>query len=98
MAQKRTVQITVTTAGTAVQGPNLPCRLILPQAHPDNTGDYVIVGNDGADDVDTTTGFYIKKDSVNPPMRVDNLNELYFDVPAGGDGDKVNILIMSFFE
>lgn len=50
-------QITVTTAGTAVQGPSTPtARYFAIKAHPDNTG-IIWVGSDGEGDVASTNGF-----------------------------------------
>ena len=49
-------QITVTTAGTAVQGPDQGHGTFLIKADPDNT-DVVWVGNDAAGDVTSGNGF-----------------------------------------
>ena len=49
-------QITVTTAGTAVQGSDVPGSIFALKAHPDNT-DTAWVGEDGAGDVAAANGF-----------------------------------------
>ena len=87
MAAKRSGQVTVTTAGTAVAGPSTPkgtvWQLIAPSA---NTG-VVYVGNDGADDVTAANGFVV---SETCPMIVHttpggSLAEYYFDAATNGD-------------
>ena len=94
-------QITVTTAGTAVQGPDTPSggKFAL-AAHPGNTG-IVYVGNDGAGDVASTNGFplhstatlagsYVVVDFGRFGQRA--LDELWFD--AATSGDKVCWLLL----
>lgn len=82
MAQQISGQITVVTAGTEVQGPNIKGGRFALKAHPDNT-DTVWVGNDGANALSSTTGF-----PLNPGetiIRVTrNLNELWFDADVNG--------------
>lgn len=76
-------QITVTTAGTAVQGPNVPGARFIIKAHPDNT-DTVWVGNDGAGDVSASTGFPLNPGE--PVIReCRNLNGIYFDADVNGE-------------
>lgn len=83
-------QITVTTAGTAVAGPTTPLGvLFMLQAHPDNTG-VIYVGNDGQDDVSSSTGFPLKPGE--PPIIVDakalsdgSLKHIYFDATVSGE-------------
>lgn len=72
-----TGQITVTTAGTRVQGSNSLCTSLILKAHPSNTG-IVYVGNSS---VSSSTGFPL---SAGDAVLVDagNLNELYFDASA----------------
>lgn len=88
MADNRSGQITVTTAGTAVSGPASPLgREFILTPDPDNTGE-VFVGNDGADDVTVDNGFVIKSGVA---LRVNvrySLEELYFD--SEQDGDKIH--------
>ncbi len=76
--------ITVATAGTAVQGPNVTnLGGFWVKAHPNNT-DTVWVGNDGAGDVANTNGF-----PLNPGeailISVTNLNSLWFDADVSGE-------------
>jgi len=86
MAVTRSGQITVTTAGTAVQGPASPQGLLfLLRAHPGNTG-VVYAGNDGSDDVTASNGFPLSSTSVTQAY-TSSLRDLWFD--AATDGDKV---------
>lgn len=83
--------ITVTTAGTAVQGPDIaPWRraedgggffVTAPNA---NTG-LIYIGNDGAGDVASTNGLELKAGGQTFII-CNNLNELWFD--ASVDGEK----------
>lgn len=71
-------QITVSSAGTAVQGPdNANTNGFYLKAHPDNT-DTVWIGNDGANDVTSSNGY-----PLNPGeqliVAVANLSSLWFD-------------------
>lgn len=81
----RSGQVTVITAGTAVQGGNIPLGGVIGLvAHPDNT-DVVYFGNDGAGDVSSSTGVAL---SVNGPAllaRTANLNQIWFDAATDGD-------------
>lgn len=75
--------ITVTTAGTAVQGPSTPgVYAVAVKAHPNNS-DTVWVGNDGAGDVAATNGF-----PLNPGEGVvvqGSLDSLFFDADVSGE-------------
>ena len=80
-----TGQITVTTAGTAVQGPDVPLTNgAWIQAHPSNTG-LGAYGNDGAGDVTVLNGIVLEAGNFGPPAQVANLNELWFDVAVNGE-------------
>lgn len=82
-------EITVTTAGTAVQGPSSEPGIYVFEPAPGNTGDYVYIGNDGADDIDSDTGYSIGAgQQIN--LFVPDLSDLYFD--ADSDGDKIKVL------
>lgn len=75
-------QITITTAGTAQQGPATPGYAVAIKAHPDNT-DTIWVGNDGADDVAAANGF-----PLNPGEGVvvpGNLSQFWFDADVSGE-------------
>lgn len=76
-------QIVVTTAGTAVQGPDVAGTYFALKAHPANIGT-VWFGNDGTDDVDDSTGF-----PLDPGEGVEvfarTLAALYFDAANSGD-------------
>ena len=79
--------ITITTAGTAQQGPTTtpttPGQIIWLKAHPDNT-DTVWVGNDGAGDVAAANGFALNPgESV--PVQTSNLAGYYFDSSVNGE-------------
>lgn len=69
-----TGQITVTTAGTRVQGTSTPCIAVLLKALPSNTG-VIYVGNST---VDSSTGFPLEAGGT-MLAEVADLNELYFD-------------------
>ena len=75
--------ITVTTAGTAVQGSDVPGSIFAIKAHPDNT-DTVWVGEDGAGDVSAANGFPLNAgESV--VVEVANLNHFWFDADVNGE-------------
>lgn len=85
MAGQISGQITVTTAGTAVPGPDLQVNGdVLFIAHPDNT-DTVWLGNDGAGDVSNTTGFPLKAGANTTMRRVNNLKDMWFDADVNGE-------------
>lgn len=75
--------ITVTSAGTAVQGPSVSgAAAVAVKAHPDNS-DTVWVGNDGAGDVAATNGF-----PLNPGEGVvvpGDLENYWFDADVSGE-------------
>lgn len=79
----RAGQITVTTAGTAVQGTDRNCGLVALKAHPDNT-DAVWVGNDDAGDVTSSNGFPLDPGET-LIVQVGNLNDLWFDADVSGE-------------
>lgn len=79
----RSGQITVTTAGTAVQGTSRKSHLVALKAHPDNA-DTVWVGNDDAGDVTSSNGFPLDA-GENVIVEVGNLNDLWFDADSNGD-------------
>ena len=89
MAKTYSGQITVTTAGTAIIGTSTDTYTgFFIRALSGNTGN-IYIGNDGADDVASTTGFELAPgDQVY--IEAPNLNELYFD--AATSGDKVSWL------
>ena len=77
-------QITVTTAGTEVQGGNVPLTNgVLIKALGANTGK-MYVGNDGAGAIASTTGYELSADQV-IFVQVDNLNKLWFDSSVNGE-------------
>ena len=75
--------ITVSTAGTAVQGTSTSgAAAVAVKAHPDNA-DTVWVGNDGAGDVTASNGF-----PLNPGEGVvvpGDLENYWFDADSNGD-------------
>jgi len=87
MSVARSGQVTVTTAGTAVQGPTTPLgELFAIQGHPDNTEE-IWIGNDGAGDVTSSNGFSLAAGKI---IEVDvsdvgNLSGLYFDAEVNGE-------------
>ena len=77
-------QITVTTAGAEVQGPDVPLSNgVFIKALAGNTG-VVYVGNDGAGAVTSANGFQLDKGDM-ILVQVDNLNKLWFDAATNGD-------------
>jgi len=79
----RSGQVTVTTAGTAVQGTDTIASLVALKAHPDNT-DAVWVGNDDAGDVTNANGFPLEPGET-IILQVGNVNELWFDADVNGE-------------
>ena len=77
-------QITVTTAGTEVQGSNvsLPNGAYI-KALAGNTGK-VYVGNDGAGAVTSSNGFELSAGNM-ILIQVSNLSDLWFDSATNGD-------------
>ena len=77
-------QITVTTAGTAVQGTDtITGGDFILKAHPDNS-DTIWVGNDGAEDITASNGFPMSPGEsliINTP----NLSKYWFDADSSGD-------------
>jgi hypothetical protein len=89
MAKARSGAITVTTAGTAVQGPSYPKagndKLVAfyIKADADNT-DTVYVGNDGSGDVSATNGFPLNSgESI--VIEANSLDDLWFDADVNGE-------------
>lgn len=77
-------QITVTTAGTEVQGSNVPLdNGVFIKALSGNTGK-VYVGNDGNGAVTSSNGFELEAGQL-IIIHVDNLNELWFDAAVNGE-------------
>jgi hypothetical protein len=82
MAQTLSGQFTITTAGTAVKGPDVPGAVFV-RALAGNTGK-VYVGNDGADDVTALNGYELSPGDA-LPFVVENLNQFWFDSATNGD-------------
>ena len=90
MAEQLSGQITVGTAGTAVQGPSTPDgREFLICALPANT-DNVAFGNDGSDDVTMSNGLVLSPgDCAHATFfgGADNaLSAIWFDANVSGEG------------
>lgn len=75
-------QITVTTAGTAVQGTNQPGSLFAVKPHHDNT-DAVFIGNVSGD-VTNANGFVLEPGEV-VIIESGNLNHYWFDADVSGE-------------
>lgn len=86
MATPRSGQVTVATAGTAIQGTDAPGALFLIKAHPDNT-DTIWVGNDDAASPDVTSSNAFPLDARDAPIVISlsNLNTLWFDADVSGE-------------
>ena len=84
MAKVYSGQITVTTAGTAVQGTSTPNYTgFFIRALSGNTGN-VYIGNDGAGDVTSANGYELAPgDQIY--IEVPNLSDLWFDAATNGD-------------
>lgn len=77
-------QITVTTAGTAVQGSAVDLiNGVWIRALEGNTGN-VYVGNDGAGDVTSSNGFELGPGDL-VLVQAQNLSDLWFDAATNGD-------------
>lgn len=76
---------TVTTAGTAVQMSNVPCKRVFVQAESDNTGAIVVGGSTVVAAEGTQRGLRIYP-SQGQWFYVSNLNLLYIDSEQNGDG------------
>jgi hypothetical protein len=78
-------QVTVATAGTAVQGPSVNgTNGFYVRALDDNLLQ-VFVGNDGADDVTSANGYQLSPgESI--ILHIDNMNEMYVDSIVDDDG------------
>ena len=83
MATTLSGQVTVTTAGTAVQGSDAPGRLFSLVAHPDNT-DSTWVGNVSGD-VTNANGYPLQPAGAPVVVEVANLNQLWFDSDVNGE-------------
>ena len=81
---KRSGQITVTTAGTAVQGTDAAGEWWYLFGKSDNTGS-TFVGHDGAGDVTATNGYELVKGANQILIHAQNLKELWFDAANNGD-------------
>ena len=76
--------ITVTTAGTSVQGPDQQVgSAVLIRAHPDNTQEAYVGGANG--EVSNTTGFALPPAGNAICLKIHNLNELWFDANVSGE-------------
>ena len=75
-------QITVTTAGTAVQGPATGAYQVAIKAMAGNAG-IVYVGNDAAADVTSANGFELSAGEGVVVRK--SLNALWFDSAENGD-------------
>ena len=87
MAQPTSGQITVTTAGTEVQGPDIKAQGFFIKGKTTNTG-LGYVGNDGEGAVSSTTGFALAAgDTIYYELGGNgNLNVLWFDAAVNGEG------------
>ncbi len=82
-------QLTVTTAGTRVQMPDVACSRVRIQSHPINTGDIVVGGANVVASSSTRRGLALFS-SQWEEFYVNNLNLLYIDATA--NGDKINYI------
>ena len=81
----KSFQKAVATAGTALQvAADNNRRVFLFRAHSGNTGTSVYIGNDGNDDVSSTTGLALGKGDPGIVLEC-RLNEMWVDVDTSGD-------------
>jgi len=80
---------TVTTAGTRVQLPSVPCSRVRIQAHPNNSGDMVVGGANVIAASGTRRGLALFS-SQWAEFSVNDLSKLYIDSTASGD--KINYI------
>jgi hypothetical protein len=85
MARATSGQVTVTTAGTAVQANSYRgVYSYLLRALPGNSGTNIYVGNDGASDVTNANGFPLNKTGEAVRWK-GALSDLYVDADTSGD-------------
>lgn len=85
MAKALSGQVTVTTAGTAVQfGTGTSPRKFVLMAHPGNTGDDMYLGNSGAGDVSSANGLPIRK-GAHPVVARFAPKDMWVDTDNSGD-------------
>lgn len=84
MAFQLSGQITVTTAGTEVQGTDVKGEGFYVKAKSTNTG-LIYIGNTGADVVSSTTG-YILSAGDQVYIGIKNLNQIWVDSSVNGEG------------
>lgn len=82
MAEIKSGQFTIATAGSAVQGPDI-LGAVCVRALSTNTGQ-VFVGNDGANDVTSGNGYELSPGDA-LPFVVNSLKDYYFDAANNGD-------------
>lgn len=84
MAQPTSGAITVATAGTEVQGPDIVAQGFFIKGMPTNTG-LVYLGNAGDNTVSSANGFPLAAgDTIY--WEVGNLRTLWFDAAVNGEG------------
>lgn len=80
----RSGQVTVTTAGTAVQGPNVNGGKFSIAGLRGNSGIVYVGADSSGADVSSSTGYALSAgDSVE--VECDNLNQLWFDAAVNGE-------------
>jgi len=85
MAGQVSGQITVPTAGTEVQGPDLQVNgYVTLKAHPANTG-YIYLGNDGAGAVSSATGYPLSAGGDVAIRHINNLLDIWVDSSVNGE-------------
>lgn len=96
MAQRLSWQVTVTTAGTAVQASATSTigGTFLVKPDPNNTGS-IYVGGDGEGDVSSTTGFELDP-GEQAVIDLPTLSKLWVD--SSVNGEKAHVLLMSAFD
>lgn len=82
-------QVSIPTAGTRVQLPDVPCSKVYIQSHPSNTGEIVVGGANVIAESVNRRGLAIFS-SQWTELSVNNLNKIYIDGTI--DNDKINYI------
>lgn len=82
MAEIKSGQFAIATAGSAAQGPDVSGAVFV-RALSTNTGN-VFVGNDGANDVTSANGYELAPGEA-LPFVVKSLKDYFFDAATNGD-------------
>lgn len=77
---------TVTTAGTAVQLQDHPCKMVVITAETDNTGNIFVGSSNVVAAAGSEIGFVLYTGQTSIPIPISNTNLLYINSTVNGDG------------